>query len=84
MTDNRTIEELFQTAIAILPELNKDEIVMVKDLFRGFEWNRIPIGNRTRLGIRFLAYIEENGNDPSINIKAIGKTKQNQQQYKKQ
>lgn len=79
--ENKTVDELFDMAIATLPELRRDEIFTVKELFRAFEWNRIPVGNRTRLGIKFFAYINEHGNEEALKAKSLDKTKQNQQRY---
>nr|WP_321295692.1 DUF1413 domain-containing protein [uncultured Sphaerochaeta sp.] len=31
--------------------------MLVKDLFKGYEWNRIPKRDRTMLGSLFLSYI---------------------------
>lgn len=76
--ENKTIDELLKSAIATLPELRRDEIFTVKELFRAFEWNRIPVGNRTRLGIKFFAYVKDTDNST---VKSLDKTKQNQQRY---
>lgn len=53
---------------------------MVKDLFQGYEWNRIDKGNRTRLGSSFFAYVQGEG---AALIQPLGKTPQNQQKYRK-
>lgn len=56
------------------------EVFIVKDLFRGFEWNRIEKGNRTKLGSLYLNFAENEGSEL---IKGIGKTPQNQQKYRR-
>jgi len=61
-------------------EVNSGEIFMVKDLFRGFEWNRIPVHDRTVLGSMFLAYAKY---EAASMLALEKKTPQNQQRYKK-
>ena len=38
----------------------------MKDLFKGYEWNRIPKGDRLMLGLMFLSYI--NSHDCHVSI----------------
>ena len=52
----------------------------MKDLFRGFVWNRIARGDRTRLGGMMLNYA---GGDGASVLEPVAKTPQNQQIYKK-
>jgi len=80
ITTNTTLQELFDNAVQTLDDVHSDEIFIVKDLFRGFEWNRIAKGNRTKLGSMFFAYAQNQG---ASNIVPLGKTPQNQQIYKK-
>ncbi|GHV35379.1 hypothetical protein FACS18949_13220 [Clostridia bacterium] len=56
------------------------EEFMVKDLFLGYEWNRINKGNRTRLGGLFYAFAHGEG---AAQIEILGKTPQNQQRYRR-
>ena len=77
---NTSLIKLFGIAKITLEETEKDEVFTVKELFRGFEWNRISKGNRTKLGSLFFLFSKNEGN--SI-IKSIEKTLQNQQKYKK-
>lgn len=74
------LQDLFDIAIRTLPEVEPGEIFIVRDLFRGFEWNRIKKGNRTKLGGVFYAYAQNAGANC---VEPIGKTPQNQQIYKK-
>jgi hypothetical protein len=56
-----------------------DKDFIVKDLFKGYEWNRISIPVRLRLGILFLTKVEA---EPGLNIMKSTKTSSNQQKYK--
>ena len=64
---------------AVKAKMETEEFT-VRDLFRGIEWRRIPIGKRIQLGSRFYNEVK------SEKIKGITptkKTSQNQQQYMK-
>lgn len=80
VTSNTSLEELFVIVKNTLNELISGEEFIVKDLFRGFEWNRITKGNRTKLGSMVFNFANHEG---SIIIAPLGKTPQNQQKYKK-
>lgn len=73
------VNKLLDYAILEAIKINKDEVFLVKDLFKGYEWNRIPRKNRLLLGTLFLNYItkEERAIIP------IEKTSSRQQKYKK-
>lgn len=73
------VNQLLNQAITELNNLNVEESFLVKDLFKGYIWNRIKKPIRLRLGTLFLNYAESN---PSI-IEILEKTSANQQQYKK-
>jgi len=77
---NIQLDEIFPLAVAELEKLQTGEQFIVKELFRGYEWNRTPKGLRTKLGSLFFAYAKGTG---STNIKPLGKTPQNQQIYVK-
>lgn len=74
------LSALLQTACDVFQnEVHSGEEFIVRDLFRGFEWNRIPRGDRTKLGSMFLVYAQNNGDL----IEILDKTPQNQQRYRK-
>ena len=77
---NTSLIELFEIAKTTLEETEKDEVFTVKELFRGFEWNRISKGNRTKLGSMFFLFSKNQGSSIIISIE---KTLQNQQKYRK-
>ena len=78
ITSATTLQYLFDIAIQALPDIDRDEPFIVRDLFRGFEWNRIAKGNRTKLGSMFYSYAQGAGANC---VKPVKKTPQNQQIY---
>jgi hypothetical protein len=75
-----SLQDLMNVATATIAEVDQGEEFLVKDLFRGFEWNRIAKGNRTKLGSMFYNYALHQA---SAQLMPLGKTPQNQQKYKK-
>jgi len=73
------VNELLEEAIKETENLNDGEVFLVKDLFKGYIWNRIPRKDRLLLGTLFLNYV----NRMECNINAIEKTSSNQQRYEK-
>jgi len=55
------------------------ETFLVRELFLGYRWNRIPHKDRLLLGILFLNHV----NNTSGELHAIEKTPSNQQRYMK-
>lgn len=72
------VNELLEEAISETENLNDSEVFLVKDLFKGYVWNRIPRKDRLLLGTLFLNWV----NKTDDNLKAIEKTSSNQQRYK--
>ena len=73
------VNELLEQAIKETENLNDGEVFLVKDLFKGYIWNRIPRKDRLLLGTLFLNYV----NKMEGSIKVIEKTSSNQQRYEK-
>lgn len=73
------VNELLEEALRETENLNEGEVFLVKDLFKGYVWNRIPRNNRLLLGTLFLNWV----NKTDCNLNAIEKTSSNQQKYKK-
>lgn len=73
------VNELLEIAKAEVKKLKTDEIFLLRDLFKGYEWNRISRSDRLLLGILFLNYIKSN----DISVVSIEKTSSGQQKYKK-
>lgn len=72
---------LLKQAISETKNLEVGESFLVKDLFKGYVWNRIPRNTRLLLGTLFLNVANT---DYTLKIKVVEKTSSNQQKYKKQ
>lgn len=72
--------ELLEITKEELKNIYSEEIFLVRDLFKGYEWNRISRSNRLLLGTLFLNYIKST----DIGITPIEKTSSGQQRYKKE
>lgn len=73
------VNTLLDAAIRETEYLNESEVFLVKDLFKGYMWNRVPKRDRLLLGTLFLNWV----NKTDGNIRAIEKTSSNQQRYEK-
>ena len=73
------VNSLLEKAIKETKNVFPGEKFLVRDLFKGYEWNRISRSERLLLGTLFLNYI----NITKGNITAIEKTSSGQQQYQK-
>lgn len=73
------VNELLELAIKETDNLLVGEVFLVKDLFKGYEWNRIIVKDRLLLGTLFLNHVNKNKAD----LVAIEKTSSHQQKYKK-
>lgn len=73
------VNVLLEIAIQETNRLHKDEIFLLKDLFKGYEWNRIPRNERLLLGTLFLNHM----NKEQLDVQVIEKTSSGQQRYRK-
>ena len=73
-----TVNDLLEIAKAELANLLPGEVFLVRDLFKGYEWNRISRSDRLLLGTLFLNYIRTD----DIGIAPIEKTSSGQQRYR--
>ena len=71
------INALLEKAINETARLNDGEDFLLRDLFKGYEWNRISRSNRLLLGTLFLNKI----NSENLDISASKKTSSGQQKY---
>ncbi len=73
------VNELLEEAMKETDRLLDGEVFLVKDLFKGYVWNRIAVKDRLLLGTLFLNAVHSGKYD----LHAIEKTSSHQQQYKK-
>ncbi|MPW24327.1 DUF1413 domain-containing protein [Alkalibaculum sp. M08DMB] len=72
------VNDILNIAIKETEFLNQGEVFLVRDIFKGYEWNRISRSERLLLGTLFLNYV----NTSRGSIQAIEKTSSGQQKYK--
>ena len=73
-----TVNVLLARAKKETKHLHTNEIFLVRDLFKGYEWNRISISDRLLLGTLFLNYVHTSG----THLEPIEMTSSGQQKYK--
>ena len=73
------VNDLLSKAINETARLNKGETFIVRDLFKGYEWNRISRGDRLLLGTLFLNYV----NSEYVNVAPMEKSSSGQQKYQR-
>jgi hypothetical protein len=71
------VNSLLKTALNEAKNLKEGESFLVKDLFKGYLWNRIPRGNRLLIGSLFLSYVGSH----DCHITVIHKGASGQQRY---
>jgi len=71
------VNELLDYAISEANELVDGEVFLVRELFKGYEWNRIPRKDRLLLGTLFLNHV----NRKNSMLIPIEKTSSGQQKY---
>ena len=72
------VNELLEIAKAEINYLNLGEVFLVRDLFKGYEWNRISRSDRLLLGTLFLIFMR----NENSRAKVIEKTSSGQQKYR--
>ena len=68
---------LLEIAIKETINLKANEVFLLRELFKGYEWNRIERRDRLLLGTLFLNYVKSENS----NIKILEKTSSGQQKY---
>jgi len=81
INDKTKIKDIYNIACQFVQNVvQPGETFILKDLFTGVEWNRIPKGLRIKLGAMFYTYVCEEANDV---LEYVDKTPQNQKIYRK-
>lgn len=70
------VDKLLDADIEEIKNINKGEVFSVRDLFKGYIWNRIPKNDRIGLGTLFIEYIKEMDGDEVITIPKITSKRQ--------
>jgi len=73
-----TVNVFLEIAKQETENLISGEVFLVRDLFKGYEWNRISRSDRLLLGTLFLNYIK----NADTRVEIIEKTTSGQQKYK--
>ena len=73
------VNDLLSKAINETARLNKGETFIVRDLFKGYEWNRISRGDRLLHGTLFLTSV----NSDHVNVDPMEKSSSGQQKYQR-
>lgn len=72
--EKKIIKEAWQET----KNLKEGEVFLLKDLFKGYKWNRIKMEKRSSLGRLFLEKAQQ-----KKSVEVIEKTSSHQQQYRK-
>ena len=81
ITAETDIESLIVHAISEVPNLQSGEKFMVRDLFIGYEWNRLSSYTRAKVGAGFYYQYAKIENLSEVEI--LEKSARNQQLYRK-
>lgn len=73
------VNQLLEIAKNEVTNLKHGEVFLVRDLFKGYEWNRISRSERLLLGTLFLNFAKNDLHDVTV----IEKTSSGQQKYQK-
>lgn len=76
-----TANDLLKNAVAEIENLQSGEIFIVRDLFKGYAWNREGKNDRMKAGILFLN--EATSGVLHNVVEVLDKSTSNQQKYKK-
>lgn len=71
-------EKIIKKAWQETKNLKEGEVFLLKDLFKGYKWNRLEMEMRSSLGRLFLEKVKK-----KKSVEAIEKTSSYQQQYRK-
>ena len=81
ITAETEVDTLVTYAISVVPHLSSGEQFTCRELFHGYEWNRLSNGKRAQVGSGF--YHQYAKNESISQVEILDKTAQNQQKYRK-
>lgn len=79
VNNNVSANDLLLQAKKEINKVPSGAVFLVRDLFKGYEWNLYPRNIRLVLGTLFLNYVESE----NTSVLVLEKTSSNQQKYKK-
>nr|WP_172692233.1 DUF1413 domain-containing protein [Paeniclostridium sordellii]AUO31856.1 hypothetical protein [Paeniclostridium sordellii] len=77
------MNKLLAHCIKEIEYIHEEEVFTVKDLFKGYVWNRLSTGKRRNIGYIFKNYIYENKDLNIVHILKNQNVKESKMQYKK-
>ncbi len=77
------MNKLLEYCIKEIKYIHEEEVFTVKDLFKGYEWNRLSVGEKRSIGYIFRNYIHSNKELNIINISNNPRLKESKMKYKK-
>ena len=77
------MNELLDQCIKETKYIHEGEIFMVKDLFKGYEWNRLSLGEKRNIIFLFRNYIYINSCLNIINVDEGANKKKEKLKFKK-
>lgn len=77
------MDELLKYCIREIEYIGEEEVFAVKDLFKGYEWNRLNRGEKINLGYIFKNYIYKNKSLNIVNVNECKDLRYSSMKYKK-
>ena len=77
------MNKLLEYCIKEIEYIHEEEVFTVKDLFKGYAWNRLSTGEKISIGYIFRNYIHLNKELNIINISNNPRLKEGKTKYKK-
>ena len=75
-----SVNDHLQVCLKEMQELESGEEFMVRDLWKGYQWNRLPKADRLMLGRFFYDTVTKQNPCP---VEVLDKSASNQQKYRK-
>ena len=75
-----SINDHLQMCLGEMQKIKTGEVFMLRDLWKGYEWNRLPKPDRLMLGRFFYDTVTKQN---PCQVEVLEKSTSNQQQYRK-